>query len=224
MPNTRNRKRLPGFLRALSTGIMTGLFSIIVLVGIVAIVVPAVTGSTALTVMTSSMEPHYPAGTLIVVRPTDVDDIAPGDVLTYQLHSGEPTLVTHRVTEQRRTADGEFMFTTQGDANPSPDAGFVIEDQVVGTVWYAVPWVGWVSQIVTGDIRAVVVPLAAGALGIYAIWMIGSGLRERTKRPKGGPARSEAADSALAAKAPADGTPALADGQPLTRRARRQVH
>lgn len=35
----------------------------------------------------------------MVVRPTAVE-ITPGMVLTYQLKSGEPTLVTHRVTQR----------------------------------------------------------------------------------------------------------------------------
>lgn len=176
---TRRPSGVAGVLRALGTGVMTGLLCVIVLLGVAAIVVPAATGSTALTVRTSSMEPDFPAGTLVVVRPTDVTEIVPGDVMTYQLHSGEPTLVTHRVTEQHRTAEGDHLFVTQGDANSSPDPGFVREVQIRGTVWYAIPWVGWVSQVVTGEVRAIVIPIVAGALGLYAVWMIASGLRER---------------------------------------------
>ncbi|NUL49318.1 signal peptidase I [Cellulosimicrobium funkei] len=178
---TREWSGLAGVVRALGTGLMSGVLGIIVLLGIAAIVVPAVTGATALTVMTSSMEPDYPAGTLVVVRPTEPEDIAPGDVLTYQVHSGEPTLVTHRVTEQHRTAAGEALFVTQGDANTTPDPGFVREVQIRGTVWYAIPWVGWVTQVVTGEVRAIAVPIVAGALGVYAVWMIVAGLRERQR-------------------------------------------
>lgn len=180
-PETRESSGLAGVLRAVGTGLMTGLLCVIVLIGAAAIVVPAVTGSTALTVMTSSMEPAYPAGTLVVVRPTEVNEITPGDVLTYQLRSGDPTLVTHRVTEQHRTADGGYLFVTQGDANPSPDPGFVREVQLRGTVWYAIPWVGWVTQVITGDVRTIVIPIVAGALGTYAVWMIVAGLRERAR-------------------------------------------
>lgn len=71
---------------------------------------------------------------------------------------------------------------TRGDANPSPDPGWVQEVQVRGTLWYALPWVGWVPQLITGELRAVIVPVLVGALGVYAVWMIVSGLRERSAR------------------------------------------
>lgn len=178
----KKQRTLRTVMSAIGTGLMAGLLALIVLIGIAAIVVPAATGSTALTVMTSSMEPDLPPGTLVVVRPTSVEDIAPGDIVTYQLESGKATLVTHRVTEQRLTADGEFIFVTQGDANPGPDPGFIREVQIRGTVWYALPYVGWVSQIVTGDVRALAIPLIAGALGIYAIWMFVAGIREKRRK------------------------------------------
>ncbi len=168
-------------IRALATGIMAGVLAVVVLIGIAAIVVPAVTGSTALTVLTSSMEPGLPPGTLVVVRPTPIDEIAPGSIMTYQLRSGEPTVVTHRVLEQHRTADGGYRFVTKGDANPAPDPGFVREVQVRGTVWYSIPLVGWVTQVVTGEVRAVVIPIAVLALSIYAVSMIVAGVRERSR-------------------------------------------
>jgi signal peptidase len=180
---TRRAGVLP-VLSALGTGVMAALLGVLVLLGVAAIVVPAATGATALTVLTSSMEPHYPAGTLVVVRPTPVTEIAPGDVVTYQLRSGEPAVVTHRVVEQHRTADGAYLFVTQGDSNPTPDPGFIREEQVRGTLWYAIPWVGWVTQVVTGQVRAVAVPIVVGALGLYAAWMIGSGIVEGRRRAR----------------------------------------
>lgn len=177
----RGRSRTREALSALFTGVMAGLIGVIVLLGVAAIVVPAATGSTTLTVLTSSMEPDFPAGTLVVVRPTDVADIGPGDVITYQLRSGEPEVVTHRVLQQHRTADGEPFFITQGDANPSPDPEPVQPVQVRGTVWYAIPWLGHVAQWVSGDVRAVVVPVAVVGLFAYAGWMFLGGLRDRAR-------------------------------------------
>lgn len=80
---------------------------------------------------------------MVVVRPTDLSDIEPGMVVTYQLKSGEAAVVTHRVTQSLLTADGERVFTTQGDANPSADIDPVRGVQIRGTVWYAIPCVGW---------------------------------------------------------------------------------
>lgn len=170
-----------GVLRAIGTGLMAGALAIIVLVGVAAIAVPAVAGATPLTVMTSSMEPSLPPGTLVVVRPTAPEDIEVGDVVTYQLRSGEPTLITHRVTQQQRTADGEYIFVTQGDANPDPDPGPILAVQIRGTLWYALPWVGWVSTLITGEMRAVIVPVIVVLLLGYALWMFVTGVRERRR-------------------------------------------
>ncbi|WP_052460666.1 signal peptidase I [Microbacterium gorillae] len=170
-----------GAVRAILTGVVWAVLLAILGVGAAAIVVPAVTGSVALTVMTSSMEPHYPAGTLVVIRPTPVAEIVPGDVITYQLHSGEAAVVTHRVTQRLQSSAGEPLFITQGDANPTADPEPVRGVQVRGVLWYAIPYVGWVSSLVTGDVRAVVVPVVVGALLIYAVWMFATAARDRRR-------------------------------------------
>ncbi|MFT4134891.1 signal peptidase I [Microbacterium sp.] len=166
-------------LRAVGTAAMGALLVLLVGIGVVAIVIPALTGSVALTVRTSSMEPSLPPGTMVVVRPTAIDEIEPGDVLTYQLHSGEPTLVTHRVTQRMLLADGTPVFVTKGDANAQPDLDPVRPVQVRGIVWYAIPYIGWVATVLSGDLRAIVVTvLVCGLLG-YAAWMFVSAARDR---------------------------------------------
>ncbi len=170
-------------LSALATGLLGALLVLFLGIGVAAIVVPAATGSLALTVRTSSMEPTLPAGTLIVVRPTELADLVPGKVLTYQLKSGEPTLVTHRITQRMLLADGSPVFTTKGDANPQPDLAPVKPVQVKGTVWYAIPYLGWVATLLTGEARTVVVSIVVGGLLLYAAWMFTSAVRDRfTKR------------------------------------------
>lgn len=105
-----------------------------------------------------------------------------GDVLTYQLESGSPTLVTHRVTARiSTTGSDEASFITQGDANSAADAEPVQPVQIWGTVWYAIPWLGWANQAVNGPARIWLIPAAAGALLVYAVWMLGSGIRDRRR-------------------------------------------
>jgi len=170
-----------GLLHALGVGLSFGLLAFVMLIAVLVIVVPAVTGGRALTVLTSSMVPNYPPGTLVVVTPTDPQDIAIGDVLTYQLHSGEPTLVTHRVVAITNLTDGTRTFTTKGDNNDLPDADPVMEVQVVGTVLYAVPYLGWANTAVNGDLRGLIVPVIVGALFAYAVWMLISSLRDKRR-------------------------------------------
>ncbi|WP_394163172.1 signal peptidase I [Galactobacter valiniphilus] len=166
-------------LRTVGTAVVLVVLCASLLVGAAAIAVPALGGGTALTVQTSSMEPHYPAGTMVVIRPVEAKDIAPGDVITYQRESGKEAVVTHRVTQQLRTAAGGYLFITQGDNNPSPDPNPVQEVQLRGKLWYAIPWIGHVSAAVTGQWRAWVIPLAVGALFTYAAWMFVSSARDK---------------------------------------------
>src|SRR5690606_14208701 len=175
-----------GLLSAIATGLSFGLLALVVLIAVLVIVVPAVINGRALTVLTSSMEPGYPPGTLVVVAPTAPDDIRIGDVLTYQLESGKATLVTHRVIEiGTSTADGTRTFTTKGDNNDIPDADPVQEVQVVGTVLYAIPYLGYVNTAVNGDLRALIVPVIVGGLLVYAVWMVVSSFRDKRKKAQG---------------------------------------
>jgi len=170
-------------LRAIAGGLSIGVLLLVLGLGILVVGIPAAIGGVPLTILTGSMSPTLPPGTLVVVKPTPVEQIGIGDVLTFQLESGKPTLVTHRVVARTiDSASGEMRFTTQGDANDTADADPVMPVQIKGTVWYAVPWLGWANQAVNGEARAWVVPGIATALFAYAAWMVISGVRERRQR------------------------------------------
>jgi signal peptidase len=163
----------------------------VALLGALVIVVPAATGSTPYTILTTSMEPTYPPGTLIVVKPTDPQRINVGDVVTYQVTSNEPEVITHRVIQIVHSSDpdAELRFVTKGDNNGAAD-GEIRAVQIRGVVWYAVPWIGYINNLVNGDARAVVIPLVATALFLYAGWMIVSSSIQRRRRRR----RQEAED------------------------------
>ena len=61
------------------------------------------------------------------------------------------------------TTTGEPVFRTRGDANPGPDPGWVRAVQVRGTVWYAVPLLGYPASVLTGDQRELIIAGAAGS-------------------------------------------------------------
>lgn len=147
-----------------------------------AVLVPRVAGATPYTILTGSMKPTMPPGTLVVVKPVEFDAIRVGDVVTYQLRSGEPAVVTHRVVAAGATISGEASLQTQGDANPQPDRHRVREEQVRGVVWYSVPHLGRVSNFLTVEQRDVAVTGAAVILGGYALVMFVAGFRERRTR------------------------------------------
>lgn len=168
-----------------------------------AVVVPRLAGATPYTVLTGSMTPTYPPGTLVVVRPVDVDDVRAGDVVTFQLRSGEPSVATHRVVRVGWTSDGEKLLTTQGDANRTPDPTPVRAVQLRGEVWYALPWVGRLNILLSPGQHQLLVRLAAGGLFLYAGLLLVRGWRSR---PRGEPTVDEAPDAPThLPAAPADG-------------------
>lgn len=149
---------------------------------VAAVVVPRLAGATPYTVLTGSMAPAYPPGTLVVVRPVDVADVRTGDVVTYQLESGRPTVVTHRVVGVGWTAEGDKVLTTRGDANAMADADRVRDVQLRGEVWYSLPWVGHLNVLLSPDQHVLLVRIAAGALFGYAGLVLLRGWRSRLRR------------------------------------------
>jgi signal peptidase len=173
-PQTLHKPR--GLWSYLRVSLSVALLLLMVGLAAVTIVVPALTHSVPMTVLTSSMEPKFPPGTLVIIQPVEAADIRIGDVVTYQIRSGEPEVITHRVTAIMVDGLGERSFTLQGDNNDAPDADPVREVQIQGRLWYSVPLMGWVNTWVNGESRAWIVPIIAGALFTYAGWMVISGI------------------------------------------------
>src|SRR5690348_1418553 len=121
----------------------------------VCVVIPKAAGATPYTILTDSMQPTYPPGTLVVAKPMPFDEINIGDVVTYQLKSGESEVVTHRVIGRTNDKQGRPALITQGDANRTPDPKLVIAKQVKGTLWYSAPKLGRVSNALTAGQRDV---------------------------------------------------------------------
>ena len=107
-------------------------------------------GITPYAVLSGSMEPEYPTGSLIYVRDIDPADVAVGDAITFELESG--TLVTHQVYE----IDAEQRaFRTQGVANVDA-AGDIVHDafpvpfeSLIGTPVFCIPFLGYLNAFIT---------------------------------------------------------------------------
>jgi signal peptidase len=167
-------------------GIGGALLLVVIALALILIVVPKIAGATPLTVLTASMVPRYPPGTLIFVLPVKTDDIRIGDVVTYQIQSGNPAVISHRVIAINNQANGKRTFILRGDNNSSPDPAAVIPAQVRGRLWYSVPLMGWVNSAVNGSKRTWIVDVLAGLLFAYAAYMVISGIYSaaRKRHPK----------------------------------------
>lgn len=120
-----------------------GILSTLILVALLALAVllvgPVLLGYTELAVLTGSMQPTLPVGSLIYIKEADPAQLQVGDVITYQLEGD--TMVTHRVVEN---VPAESYLITQGDANEDPD-GQIAYDRIVGKMAFHVPYLGYIS-------------------------------------------------------------------------------
>lgn len=104
------------------------------------LIVPKVMGMQEMAVLTGSMSPGIPVGSIVYVKETDASALQVGDVVTYKLT--DSTYVTHRIAAID-TADG--TVTTKGDANDAEDASPVPYANILGRMVFHVPYLGYVS-------------------------------------------------------------------------------
>ena len=105
---------------------------------------PMVGGYKPVVVFTGSMEPTYPVGSVIYYKAAAFAAIEAGDVITFSVGSDPKAVVTHRAIAKD---EGARSFTTQGDANKSPDTNPIAYEQVQGKViGYHLPYVGYLVQ------------------------------------------------------------------------------
>jgi signal peptidase len=180
LPRRRRSRRYASLVAAVLSWVV--LLAVLAFV-VVAVVLPRVAGGHAYTVLSPSMTPTYPPGSLVVVRPVDVAAVGIGDVVTYQLHSGRPEVVTHRVVAISTGTDGSVALTTKGDHNAEADPAPVVPGQVRGMVWFGVPLIGYVGSWLTGSVRLLVLALVVGVLVFYAALMfLAAGRDARARR------------------------------------------
>jgi signal peptidase I len=165
-----------GLLYYIGLGASAALLLAVVALAFILIVVPKIAGATPLTVLTQSMEPRYPPGTLIYDLPVKPGDIKIGDVITYQIQSGKPAVISHRVISINSPSSTGRTFILKGDNNSDPDPAAVIPAQIKGRLWYSVPLLGFVNSEVNGANRSWIVDALAGGFFAYAAYMIISGV------------------------------------------------
>jgi signal peptidase len=112
------------------------LFAVAVLV-----VIPKATHGTALTVLTGSMTPRIPVGSIVIDRPVDPGTLHVGDIATYQKAPGKAEYITHRIVAIN-TKTTPTTFTFKGDANRGPDITPVPATAIRGKVWFHLPYLG----------------------------------------------------------------------------------
>ena len=112
----------------------------ILILGVLIIAAPMVMGYKPVVVLTGSMEPTYPVGSVVYYKKVPVGDLNVGDPITFSITDDAKTVVTHRINKV--LSDGKYE--TKGDANSTPDTTPVSFSNVKGKVIkYHLPLVGY---------------------------------------------------------------------------------
>jgi signal peptidase I len=134
--------------------------------------VPTLVSGQAVTVLSASMTPALPPGSVLVDRPVATDSLRVGDVITYDTTdevSGAPILITHRIVAIESGSAGP-TFITQGDANEDPDTRPVNAAQIRGKVWYHVPYIGVARNFLLAQGAGLIL---GGAIALVAaVWFL----------------------------------------------------
>lgn len=87
-------------------------------------------------VVTGSMEPTIPKGSLIINKREEIEEIKVGDIICFRSQESYMLgqTITHRVVEKKKGKDGNIYLETRGDANYASDGYYVTSQNLIGEV------------------------------------------------------------------------------------------
>lgn len=168
--NSSKKRRNP--IAAFCSSVGTVLLVILV-VFFVPLTVPRMFGYHIYTVVSGSMEPAIPTGSLVYINTMEAKDVQEGDVIAFYGASDGNSIITHRVVTNSIVM-GEFI--TKGDANEENDMNPIPYSHFIGKVVCSFPKVGSLAQLFTstsGKIMAASMIGAAILLHIIASILVG---------------------------------------------------
>lgn len=152
-----------GVIKKIHTVLSVIMITVIIILGGI-FFIPNILGYKPYNVLTGSMEPTYPVGSLIYVKEVAADTLKTGDVITI-IGGGAP--ITHRIVE----IDSEQQLVyTKGDANQNVD-GASSFGQIKGKVAKVhFPFLGKVFQMMqSGNSRKVFI---IGIVVFLLVWFV----------------------------------------------------
>lgn len=157
-------------------GFLLTIVGYIALVAVLAVAIlmaaPQVLGWKSLTVLTGSMEPALPIGSMVYVAQANPAQLQEGDIVVFK-RGGET--ITHRVVSNH-TTEGELI--TKGDANEDVDLAPVAYSSVQGKVAFDAPWLGDILSAVSTTVGKIYL-IGAAACGVMLV-ILGGRLRKQS--------------------------------------------
>jgi len=115
-------------------------------------------GIQLLVVKSGSMEPTIKTGSMVIDK--SKEDYQIEDIVTFKDREKPSETTTHRIINKETQGNIE-LFTTQGDANGSPDSIKVNRNQIIGKVIFKIPYFGYVvafARTWPGVIILIIIP------------------------------------------------------------------
>lgn len=137
--------------------------------------VPRLMGYHIYSVVSGSMEPAIPVGSLVYIKDSAPEDMQVDEVIAFYGARDSNAIITHRVVENR-VVMGEFI--TKGDANQTEDMNPVPYDNFIGKVVLSVPVIGKLALMLTSLTGKMI---AVGVIGVALILEIISAVLDRKR-------------------------------------------
>lgn len=156
------KKSLWNRLATIVSGLFMVLASVFTCLVLVLAIGPRFLPYQVCSVLSGSMEPTLPVGSIVFLVKTDGNQLKVGDIITFNhpLHPNQ--LVTHRIYQVKQGPNGP-AFVTKGDANNTPDS-WVVNGS--GTGWhevFSIPYLGYILGAMSSPLAQLFI------LGIPAI-------------------------------------------------------
>lgn len=111
----------------------------VLLLAVFPFVLPRIFGYVPYGILTNSMEPAYPVGSLIYVKYVEPASIENGEVITFKLDVKSKQTATHRVVSNVKD---QQQFITKGDHNEEQDVSAVAYERFIGKAVCCIPFLG----------------------------------------------------------------------------------
>lgn len=92
-------------------------------------------------ITSGSMEPIIKTGSVVIAQAQPSYEVK--DIIAFSTSSN--TIVTHRITDTTMM-DDETLFVTKGDGNNTSDQNQITQQQIIGKVTTAIPYVGYAIE------------------------------------------------------------------------------
>ena len=102
------------------------------------------------------MSPAFEVGDIVLVDEIEIEDIQEGDIIQYV--GFDNSTVLHRVVDIYEE-NGETLFSTKGDANPSPDFNPITSNRILGKVVFTIPKLGWIQIYFKSLLQQIGIPI-----------------------------------------------------------------